>query len=249
MLEKEINPLKRGRIPGKANKQKKKSLVGEITDPSSVLNDSIAIKNQQEGPKDCHDALSHERNEMIASCRNRDVSPNEEEDYIPSEGKHRLKTTTVDVLDPSKATVGDPIQKVPRTQRDDHCHRPPKTNAFLHCRNDSSHEKSELCSDFQQKLPPSANHSGTHHCSCDEEKKYSVKNFLRKIWKFLGFNASCPSSHRPSASASVSEDKPITHTPFNHRQYKSNFKNCGTHGVKRNYRNGRRRSMPPQSNF
>jgi hypothetical protein len=46
MLEKEINPLKRGRIQNLSREQKKKSTFGEISDPFTVLNDSIAVKNQ-----------------------------------------------------------------------------------------------------------------------------------------------------------------------------------------------------------
>ena len=42
MSDKEINPLKRGRVQNRSRGQKKSPAVGEISDPSSVLNDSIS---------------------------------------------------------------------------------------------------------------------------------------------------------------------------------------------------------------
>jgi hypothetical protein len=80
MSEKERNPLKRGRIQGKPLAQKKKALVGEISDPFSVLSDSIATKGRSESPGT--------------------------NDYIPSEGIED-KTTTVDPVDVSSDYVGE----------------------------------------------------------------------------------------------------------------------------------------------
>lgn len=42
MSDKEINPLKRGRVQNKSRSPKKSPTVGEISDPASVLNDSIS---------------------------------------------------------------------------------------------------------------------------------------------------------------------------------------------------------------
>jgi hypothetical protein len=75
MSEKEINPLKRGRMQGRAREQKKKTTLGEISDPFTVLNDSIAAKNQRH------------QNPVRG-------------DYVPSEKADHGKTTTVDTIDP-----------------------------------------------------------------------------------------------------------------------------------------------------
>lgn len=45
--EKEVNALKRGRLPNRSRSQKKTATVGEISDPESVLNDSISLSRSQ----------------------------------------------------------------------------------------------------------------------------------------------------------------------------------------------------------
>lgn len=43
-MTEEVNQLKRGRVSGKARAPRKSTAVGEISDPTSVLNDSISQK-------------------------------------------------------------------------------------------------------------------------------------------------------------------------------------------------------------
>jgi hypothetical protein len=90
MSEKEINPLKRGRIQKQSRGQKKKTILGEISDPFTVLNDSIATKNYQQN-----------------SIRN---------DYIPSEKIDRAKTTTVDAINPLLDPDHPPREKINETR-------------------------------------------------------------------------------------------------------------------------------------
>ncbi|MDR2812467.1 MAG: hypothetical protein LBB05_01585 [Puniceicoccales bacterium] len=73
MSEKEINPLKRGRMQRQVREQKKKSTPGEIFDPLTVLDDSIAAQNYRQSK------VPHE--------------------YIPSKRIDNAKTTIVDAVD------------------------------------------------------------------------------------------------------------------------------------------------------
>jgi hypothetical protein len=188
MLERKINPLRRGRIPGKGNGQQKKSSVGEITDPFSVLNDSISTKGRSENLN--------------------------EGDYIPSERiRQESKTTTVDVLDPLLDQTETPAvtKKETKNFRNNRCRNTQKESEhFLQDRYNRD-KKSALHTSHQQSLRPTPGpFQGKYQC--DGSKKCAVKNFFYKILRFFGFqNSPCCSSNKadeiPNGKCKINSEK------------------------------------------
>ncbi|MDR1435121.1 MAG: hypothetical protein LBI77_01815 [Puniceicoccales bacterium] len=201
MLEKKINPLRRGRIQGNGNERQKKSSVGEITDPFSVLNDSISTKSP---PEDLNEG-----------------------DYIPSERIHReAKTTSVDALDPlldqteasidaKKETRNSHGKRVRNTQKEspypprDRRHRDRQSESYNGRRTESSNTS-------QQPSLRSPSEPFHGQCQCDDSKKCTVKHFFCKILEFFGFKSSsnasrCSSKQRNEMTSVKCKSDPERH--------------------------------------
>ncbi|MDR1303170.1 MAG: hypothetical protein LBJ81_00950 [Puniceicoccales bacterium] len=128
MSDKEVNQLKRGRMQRSAREQKKSSSVGEITDPFIVLNDSISVKNR---PQECDSG-----------------------DYIPSESKNSVKTTSVDEPDPLLDLSEEPeIAKSAlnsRRDRPSHAPRDPRYgDSKCHCSGRRGESREESRGEFR----------------------------------------------------------------------------------------------------
>jgi hypothetical protein len=258
MLKKEGNQLKRGRIQGQSRELKKISVVGEVSDPFIVLNDSISMNNR---PPDCENG-----------------------DYIPSEKPaYSSKTTTVDALDPLSDPIDDPTlttetrnpynERLPQNERPRNPHRnnDRPTNRYSQEKrevfsnydrptNRYSQEKREAFSNndhptnrySQEKREAFTTYPKTkcHHTqnSCSEEKKCpsclcSIKNFLYKILNRLGLksNPSCDSCHT-KVNDEFLEQKKLSNN--NRRPPARGGNNT------RNHPNGRsHRPRPPSKNF
>jgi hypothetical protein len=168
MSEKENNPLKRGRVQGKALAPKKKSLVGEISDPSSVLSDSIATKGRNESPSTG--------------------------DYIPSENTERVKTTTVDPLaDPTEDT-----NLVEKGRNSDPYHRSNRSKEgrkFDTNRREFKHNDKGWKGGHSSGYSSAESKNPTCTCATGESEpcsaKCCIKRFFCRILKFLGFKSSC----------------------------------------------------------
>jgi hypothetical protein len=162
MLKKEINPLKRGRMQKQIREQKKKSTLGEIFDPFTVLNDSIAAKN-------CH----------------QDMVPN---NYVPSEKTRNAKTTTVDAIDPLLDAGNLSFKETNETRPSRNGNRSQnfRNNSRRNERNSYGGSR-PLCNENHRNGNRSETQVENSHSR--EKPECGIKCLLDKILSFLGFGS------------------------------------------------------------
>jgi hypothetical protein len=248
MLEKEINPLKRGRIQNLPRGQKKKSTPGEISDPFTVLNDSIAVKNhspsgtangrispQSEVPND-HIAFPNE-------ALNDHVSPKDEpyNDYVLSpERNDNAKTTTVDAADPLPDQDNPEESGAIAPNGGDNRPRNFRNNSR---RNESHSNGSNRAFGDENRSSGGNRATGNENrgSRCEEWKEQpcpksscGIKCLWNKILSFFGFGAQQGKGHQQGKSCGCSKS----------------YDREGNRPVSRhsNSRGGRNRPRPPQNN-
>jgi hypothetical protein len=230
MSEKEINPLKRGRIQKQTREQKKKTILGEISDPFTVLNDSIATKNYQQ-----------------KSVRS---------DYIPSEKTDHAKTTTVDAIDPLSDADYPPREKINETRPPRNGKRGLQRNGrrsesnfndsrsqydeTRHGYRNENGQRSESSSGDGDRSPydetrrnGGRNEEWTENSPQESKPKCGLKCLLNKVLSLLNFGSRC--NKNCSCSKKNNQENEAKRTRTNSR--------CA------NARGGRNRFRPSQNKF
>jgi hypothetical protein len=164
MSEKEINPLRRGRMQKQTREQNKKSTPGEISDPFTVLNDSIAAKNRS----------------------------SKATDYIPSEKVD--KTTTVDAVDPlsdvdqgiARIPRSGNSPRRPRNGNRENSLR--ENNSFQENNNRENGSQPPYNENYRSSNYGKELEKNSHP---NEKSKCGVKCLLHKILSFLGLGSCC----------------------------------------------------------
>ncbi|UPA28202.1 MAG: hypothetical protein LW808_002745 [Verrucomicrobiota bacterium] len=170
-MTEEINQLKRGRVSGKARAPKKNATVGEISDPTSVLNDSISQKNSPS---------SSQQAEVLIQETTVESAPTG-------------KTTTVDEL-----LVDEVLDSKPnRRPRNDQRNRRRDAN---HHDTKTSHDRSSCRPEGSAPRTtenPSCSRDGQYkECACC----HALKRAWCKLLEFLGFKSKRPHTHSSKGS-------------------------------------------------